>query len=51
MPHFLHPTEELYGGIKDKVADYKTPAFDSALLKLAGCGEAEEQCGLRRGSR
>jgi hypothetical protein len=35
MPHFLHPTEELYGGIKDKVADYNTPAFDSALLKLA----------------
>jgi hypothetical protein len=35
MPHFLHPTEELYGGIKDKVADYGTPPFDSALLKLA----------------
>ena len=35
MPHFLHPTEELYGGIKDKVADYNTPAFDSALLQLA----------------
>jgi hypothetical protein len=35
MPHFLHPTEELYGGIKDKVADYHTPAFDMALLKLA----------------
>ena len=27
MPHFLHPTEELYGGIKDKVADYNTPAL------------------------
>ena len=35
LPHFLHPTEELYGGIKDKVADYQTPAFDTALLKLA----------------
>jgi hypothetical protein len=35
MPHFLHPTEELYGGIKDKVADYGTPPFDGALLKLA----------------
>jgi hypothetical protein len=35
LPHFLHPTEELYGGIKDKVADYHTPAFDTALLKLA----------------
>ena len=35
LPHFLHPTEELYGGIKDKLADYHTPAFDTALLKLA----------------
>ena len=35
LPHFLHPTEELYGGIKDKVGDYQTPAFDTALLKLA----------------
>jgi hypothetical protein len=35
LPHFLHPTEELYGGIKDKLADYKTPAFDDALAKLA----------------
>jgi hypothetical protein len=35
LPHFLHPTEELYGGIKDKVANYQTPAFDTELLKLA----------------
>lgn len=35
LPHFLHPTEELYGGIKDKLADYHTPAFDTTLLKLA----------------
>jgi hypothetical protein len=35
LPHFLHPTEELYGGIKDKLADYKTSAFDDALAKLA----------------
>jgi hypothetical protein len=35
LPHFLHPTEELYSGIKDKVADYHTPAFDTELLKLA----------------
>jgi hypothetical protein len=35
LPHFLHPTEELYDGIKDKLADYHTPAFDTALLKLA----------------
>jgi hypothetical protein len=35
LPHFLHPTEELYGGIKDKLADYYTPPFDTQLLKLA----------------
>jgi hypothetical protein len=35
LPHFLHPTEELYGGIKDKLADYNTPSFDEALAKLA----------------
>jgi hypothetical protein len=35
MPHFLHPTEELYSGIRDKVANYNTPPFDGALLKLA----------------
>ena len=35
LPHFLHPTEELYGGIKDKLEDYKTPPFDAALMKLA----------------
>jgi len=35
LPHFLHPTEELYGGIKDKLAEFGTPAFDAALMKLA----------------
>ncbi len=35
LPHFLHPTEELYGGIKDKLSDYKMPPFDAALVKLA----------------
>jgi hypothetical protein len=35
LPHFLHPTEELYGGIKNKVSDYRAPPFDEALIKLA----------------
>jgi hypothetical protein len=35
LPHFLHPTEELYGDLKDKLAEYKVPAFDGALKALA----------------
>jgi hypothetical protein len=35
LPHFLHPTEEIYGDIKDQLADYKVPPFDTALKTLA----------------
>jgi hypothetical protein len=35
LPHFLHPTEEIYAGIKDQLAEFKTPAFDTALGALA----------------
>src|SRR5262245_10068215 len=31
LPHFLHPGEELYGDIKDQLADYNVPPFDAAL--------------------
>jgi hypothetical protein len=41
LPHFLHPTEELYDGIKDKVANYNTPPFADALTKLAGVVKAK----------
>jgi hypothetical protein len=41
LPHFLHPTEELYGGINDKLADYSTPPFDAALMKLADVVKAK----------
>ena len=29
LPHFLHPAEEIYGDIKDQLADYKVPPFDA----------------------
>jgi hypothetical protein len=35
LPHFLHPTEEIYGDIKEKLAEYKVPPFDAALKALA----------------
>jgi hypothetical protein len=35
LPHFLHPTEEIYGDIKDQLAEYKVPPFEAALKVLA----------------
>jgi hypothetical protein len=35
LPHFLHPNEEIYGDIKDELANYNVPPFDTALAALA----------------
>jgi hypothetical protein len=35
LPHFLHPTEELYGDIQGELAGYNVPPFDAALKALA----------------
>jgi len=35
LPHFLHPTEELYGPIRGRLKDYNTPQFSTALKLLA----------------
>jgi hypothetical protein len=35
LPHFLHPSEELYGPIRSRLKDYNTPQFSSALKLLA----------------
>ena len=35
LPHFLHPTEELYGPIRGRLKVYATPPFESALKALA----------------
>jgi len=35
LPHFLHPVEELYGGVRKQLKDYKTPPFEAALKLLS----------------
>jgi hypothetical protein len=35
LPHFLHPSEELYGDIKGDLQEYRTPPFDRALKMLS----------------
>ncbi len=35
MPHFLHPTEEIYGEIRGDLKAYKVPPFEVALKVLA----------------
>jgi hypothetical protein len=42
LPHFLHPTEEIYGDIKDRLAEFKAPPFDGALKALADVVKAKK---------
>jgi len=42
LPHFLHPGEEIYGDIKDELADYKVPPFDATLKALADSVKAKK---------
>jgi len=42
LPHFLHPGEEIYGDIKDELADYKAPPFDRVLATLADVVKAKK---------
>jgi hypothetical protein len=42
LPHFLHPGEEIYGDIKEELADYKVPPFDAALKSLADAVKAKK---------
>jgi hypothetical protein len=41
-PHFRHPTEELYGGIRRRLKDYKVPPFEAALKVLANAVKARK---------
>ena len=45
LPHFLHPTEEIYGDIKDQLADYNVPPFDASLKALAAVVKAKKSNG------
>ena len=42
LPHFLHPTEEIYGDIKNQLADYKVPPFEASLKALANVVKARK---------
>ena len=42
LPHFLHPTEEIYGDIKDQLAEYRVPPFDVALKALSDVVKAKK---------
>ena len=45
LPHFLHPTEEIYGDIKDQLADYNVPPFNASLKALAAVVKAKKSNG------
>jgi hypothetical protein len=42
LPHFLHPTEEIYGDIKDQLAEYRVPPFDATLKTLSDVVKAKK---------
>ena len=42
LPHFLHPTEEIYGDLKETLEEYKVPPFDGALKALADVVKAKK---------
>src|SRR5207245_2879057 len=42
LPHFLHPTEELYADLKEHLADYKMVPFEDALKRLADTVKAKK---------
>jgi hypothetical protein len=42
LPHFLHPTEEIYPDIKDHLGEYNAPPFDAALKALADVVKARK---------
>jgi hypothetical protein len=42
LPHFLHPTEEIYGDIKNELGQYNVPPFDAALKALSDVVKAKK---------
>lgn len=42
LPHFLHPSEELYGPIRGRLKDYNTPQFATALKLLAATAKQKK---------
>jgi hypothetical protein len=42
LPHFLHPSEEIYGKIRGRLKEYQTPQFSSALKLLSNAVKAKK---------
>jgi hypothetical protein len=42
LPHFLHPTEEIYGAVRGRLKDYQVPPFEAALKVLANTVKAKK---------
>ncbi len=42
LPHFLHPSEEIYGEIRGRLKQYGTPPFATALKALARAVKAKQ---------
>jgi hypothetical protein len=43
LPHFLHPAEEIYGGIKNDLRTYNVRPFEAALKALAQTVKAKNK--------
>jgi hypothetical protein len=43
LPHFLHPTEEIYGGLRNQLRTYDVPPFETALKALAQTIKAKDK--------
>jgi hypothetical protein len=48
LPHFLHPTEEIYADLKEHLAEYKVAPFEDALKKLADLVKAKKPADYAR---
>ena len=48
LPHFLHPTEELYNDLKGSLVEYKIAPFDGALNALADIVKARKASDFTR---
>ena len=43
LPHFLHPTEEIYGGLRNELKTYDVAPFETALKALAQTVKAKNK--------
>src|SRR5207302_3046936 len=48
LPHFLHPTEEIYGDIRAHLSEYRVPPFEDALKALADTVKSKDTAAYAR---